>query len=266
MDERIDLDTILNGEPAQERSPEPTAPEPEVKADAPAVEPTGAKPDAGPPPVSAEPNEPPHVPRKALEDERRKRQEAEKQLEQLSKQIQSFQQQPPPQAQPAPQPVHQEAGQFPPRPDPHEDPIGAIEWDRAVAQHQIFETRVNLSYEMMQDKPNYSEFVQLFGQAAQSDPTLVAQLQRHPLPAKFAYEMGRQLAFLRDVGTDPEAYEKKLREKWLAEQQQTQEPPQAQAAPAVKAPKSLASTTSAQPRLPNGQFAERADLSDILGG
>jgi hypothetical protein len=77
--------------------------------------------------------------------------------------------------------------------------------------------------------------------------------------------MGRQLAFLRDVGTDPEAYEKRLREKWMAEQQ-PQVSPQAQAAPAVKAPKSLASTTSAQPRLPNGQFAERADLSDILGG
>lgn len=263
MDERVDLDSILDGEAAQPRQSEPTASVPEVRTEPAVAEPKGVKADAVPPPATPEANEPPHVPRKALEDERRKRQELEKQIEQLTKSAQQFQQ---PQQQPVQQ-VHQQQAQFPPRPDPHEDPYGAMEWDRAVTNYHMFETRVNLSQEFMRSqKSDYDQFERVFAEAASRDPGLVADLQRHPMPAKFAYEMGKQIAFIREVGTDPEAYKARLRQELQAELQQGQAAPQVIEAQAIKAPKSLASTPSAQPRLPNGQYTGRAELSDILGG
>lgn len=264
MDERAELDSILNSQPdAAPQIAEPTVATPEVKQDAPAEAAPGAKAEAGPPPVSQETNEGPHVPRKALEDERRKRQELERQIEQLTKQAPQSQQ---PQAQPQyQQPAD---GGFPPRPDPYEDPHGAIEWDRAVNNYQIFATRVAMSEHLMRStKPDFDEKIEIFRQAASQSPSLIQELKAHAMPMQYAYELGRRIAGLREIGDDPFAYKERLRKEWEAEVQQSQgQPQQLQSSPAIQAPKSLASTPSTQPRRTNGQFAGKAELSDILGG
>jgi hypothetical protein len=258
-----DLDAILSGEiPAQEPVSQQTPPEqqpPEGQAEAE----TGDKEqDAAPPAVPPVKDEGPHVPRKALEDERRKRQELERQIADLTSKAA------PPTAQPqTQQPVQQQPRQMPKRPDPWTDPEGAAAYDQMMLQHQLFETRVVTSQELMKaTKPDFDEINRIFIEAASSDPYLEQQLVQHPLPAKFAYEQGKRIKLMREIGDDPDAYEKRLREKWEAERADQQQPQPQPVAPA--APKSLASTASTQPRLKNGQFAgaEHASLDDILGG
>lgn len=203
----------------------------------------------------------PHVPRKALEDERRKRQELQRQLEELTAANRNLQPQHEPQ-QPRPQrPVPQ-------RPDPWTDPEGAAHYDQMMFQQQLFETRVVTSAELMRTlKPDFEEVQKIFVEAASRDPYLEHQLLVHPMPAKFAYEQGLRLSFEREVGNDPEAYKKRLREEWEAERAAQQSSvPQALA---PSAPKSLANASS-QPRAKNGQYAAKEDgfasLDDILGG
>lgn len=257
-----DLDAILSGEatakePVQQQAePEPQPIEGEAEAE------TGDKEiEAAPPAVPNVKDEGPHVPRKALEDERRKRQELERQIAELTGKATQQTQQP----QQQPQPSQQR--QFPQRPDPWTDPEGAAAYDQMMFQHQLFETRVITSKELMRTvKPDFDEMEKIFIEAASADPWLEQQLVQHPMPAKFAYEQGRKLKLMREIGDDPAAYEQRLREKWEAERLGQQQAPLVPAAPA--APKSLANTASTQPRLKNGQFAGsgRASLDDILGG
>lgn len=259
---KTDLDAILSdavpaSEPVQQKAESEQQP---IEADAEAE--TGDKEiEAAPPAVSNVKDEGPHVPRKALEDERRKRQELERQIAELTGKSTQQTQQP----QQQPQPSQQR--QFPQRPDPWTDPEGAAAYDQMMFQHQLFETRVITSKELMRTvKPDFDEMEKIFIEAASADPWLEQQLVQHPMPAKFAYEQGRKLKLMREIGDDPAAYEQRLREKWEAERAGQQQAPVVPAAPA--APKSLANTASTQPRLKNGQFAgsERASLDDILGG
>ena len=204
----------------------------------------------------------PHVPRKALEDERRKRQDLERRLAELTSAATPQTSQPQNQQQ---QPRQQR--QVPPRPDPWTDPEGAAAYDQAMFQHQLFETRVITSVELMRTiKPDFDEVEKFFIEEAQRNPWLEQQLVIHPMPAKFAYEQGRRIKLMREIGDDPDAYERGLREKWEAELEGRQQaPPQARA---PSAPKSLANTAS-QPRAKNGQYAAKdgfASLDDILGG
>lgn len=265
-DDLTTLDDLLDGsaqtpeatstpsEPAKEEPPQEQPPA-EVK--------TGDKQMREAPPADPTVNDGPSVPRKALEDERRKRQDLERQLADLTKAAQ----QPKPQPQQQ-QPVQQQ--QYPERPDPWVDPEGAARYDQMMFQHQLFETRVITSKELMKSlKTDFDDVEKVFIEAASADPYLEQQLVRHPLPAKFAYEQGKRIMLMREIGDDPEAYKAKVREELRAElagQQQTQQAP---AAVAPGTPKSLASTASTQPRNKNGTFAPQdglASLDDILGG
>lgn len=221
----------------------------------------GDKDPAAVPPAAADSQEGgPLVPRKALEDERRKRQEHERRLVELERHLQNMQ-----------QPRQQQQQQQPPAPpNPWEDPEGAMAYQQQQFAYQLFETRVSLGQDIMRARhQDYDEVVRDFAMQAQQDPNLHRQLVNHPNPASFAYEQGRLIRFWGEVGGDPEAYKAKLREQWQAEaSQQTHIPqsPAAQAlAPKAPAPKSLAGTTSAQPRDQRGRFSGPASLDDILG-
>lgn len=258
-DKLTDLDDILSGEPAP-ATPEQTAQPDQEPPQRPAVADTGDKHEEPAPPADPVANEGPHVPRKALEDERRKRQDLERRLEELTRAAQQ------PQQQPQHQPPQQQ--RLPQRPDPWTDPEGAAQYDRMMFQHQLFETRVVTSKEMMRMmKSDFDEVEKVFIEAASNDPYLEQQLVNHPMPARFAYEQGRKIMLMREIGDDPEAYKQRVREELLAEMAGNQPQQPAPAAPA--APKSLANAASKQPRLKNGQFAAGdgiASLDDILGG
>ena len=131
--------------PAPQAAPEPSAPKPEAKAE-PAAKPTTAKPepeDEADPPEALEGE--PVIPRRAYEDERRKRQdwkaravEAETKHKELQRQFEDAQRRataPPPQPQAPPQPP----------PDPATNPQG---WAQHVVQQQqaaLLNERLNMS-------------------------------------------------------------------------------------------------------------------------
>lgn len=263
--EAASLDSLLDDTPAQQAS----APEPITEAPASAPIEQGVKDQPSTPPVEAKaesnstPDDGPLVPRRALEDERRKRQEKDKALEDLQAQFADLQkkisqpQQPPPQMQ----------EETPP--DPWIDPQGALEYQQRHFQQQIFATRLVTSEEVVrQQKPDYDEVANVVAEEVLRNPGLKQQILNHPFPAKFVYEVGHKIKMFREIGNDPAAYKAKVIADWQAQNQQ--QAPQAQTptqdAPKLSVPKSLAGTPSAQPRAPNGQWTGSASLDDILGG
>lgn len=247
------LDNLLDG-----TQPQAPAPQPEPEASEPDTQ--GDK-DASAPPVDAKSEDGPLVPRKALEDERRKRQDYEKRLAEHERQLAELRAaRAAPQAQPQPQR---------PAPDWWTSPEEAAAMMQQEQQYAIYETRVALSEEMMSTKPDYAEMRDVFVQAARQYPDLATQLARHPMPAKFAYEMGRRLKAQSEIGEDPEAWKERERERIRQEfASNTQQPQIASPAPKAPAPKSLAGMTSAsQPRDPKGRFANDGprSLEDLIG-
>lgn len=263
--ETASLDSLLDDTPA------PAAPEPiqEASPSAPTDQGVKEQPSAPPAEAKAEPSsnqdDGPLVPRRALEDERRKRQEKDKALEDLQVQFADLQRklsQPEPQQQPP-------AQEFTP-PDPWTDPQGAFEYQQRVFQEQLFSTRLITSEEIIrQSKPDYDAMAKIVGEEAQRSPSLQRQILNHPFPAKLIYELGNKIKTFREIGDDPVAYKARVIEEWQAQNQQQapqaqQSPPEAQK---LSVPKSLAGTPSAQPRNPtNGRWSSPASLDDLLGG
>jgi hypothetical protein len=271
MSEPNDLSTLLDNAQSTQPQPIETArqPEPPTADTAQPSADTGDKQDAAPPAASDEGDDGPPVPRKALTDERRKRQDLERQLAELTKQRTA-----PPVQQQA-QPQHQAPppqAEIPERPDPWIDPQGAMDWDRAMMQQQIqtqvFETRTVLSREMMMSaKPDFQEVEAVFIEAARRAPHLVQALTAHPMPAKYAYETGLKIKAWNEIGDDPAAYKQRVREELEAERSgQQQTAPSQPQTPRGSTPKSLAATPSAQPRDQHGRFQGPASLESILGG
>lgn len=236
------LDTLLNGPP----------PEVSQEASAAPVE-MGDKPDASAPPAAArELEDGPLVPRKALEDERRKRQDYEKRFADLEAQIRANQ---PRQQQPEPQQAPQ---------DWWTDPEAAAAHQRQEFQFQIYETRLLLGEELLSSKEDYEPAKAAFIQAANQDIGLARKMVSSRNPAKFAYETGKKILAQSEVGDDLNAYKAKLHAEWEAERGQA--PSTVTPSQKTPAPKSLAGQPSAQPRDTSGRFQGPSSLQDILGG
>lgn len=139
--------------------------------------------------------------------ERRRRQEAEARaaeaearLQQLAAQLQQQAQYQPPQG----------------APDRWEDPEGYDRWlvaqastaaaetARAEAYHQFQYQRINTAAaQYRQAVPDYDEKIQVFGQMAQQNPALIAELNRAPNPAEYAYNVAKtQLEIAQYGGLD----------------------------------------------------------------
>lgn len=238
------LDSLFDAPPAAAQTE--TAPA--------APEPTGEKETAAAPPADAQApsDDGPLVPRRALEDERRKRQDYERRLADMERKLQASAQ--PQQAPPAAPPA-----------DWWTDPEAAAQRMQAEHTYAIFETRLSLGEEIMSQKPDYEAAKAAFIEAAQADMDLTAKMVKSANPAKFVYEQGRKLQAMREIGDDPVSYRQRLEEefkaKYLAPQPVVSQPPKA------PAPKSLAGTPSTA-RDPQGRFASSsgpASLEDLLG-
>lgn len=248
LDAMLD-DTAPTSEPAQ--LVEQTADEP---AAAEATQ--GDKPDAAPPAAPVEqPRAEKTVPLKAVEDERRKRQELERKVAEYEAMFQQQKQQPP--AEP---------------PNWELEPSQAAQAMQAQIQTRLYQQAVYTSERILrQQHPDYDDAATVFAEVARNDPALAAEVFQHPFPAEFAYQHGKRLMLLREIGDDPEAYRQKLREQVMAELQQgTASAPTAKIqAPMAPVPKSLARTASGQqPRDNRGRFAEpdgQAPLEDLIG-
>lgn len=249
-----DLDNLLDDTSVPDAQPTPDAP-----AEAAAPEPqgeTGEKQSAAPPTDATTRQQPEsgYVPVKAVADERRKRQELEKRLAEFEQRFAQLSQ---PQ-QPAPEPPSWDL-----------EPAQAAQYLQQQFQHQVWTTRVALAEEMLREKhADYDEVSATFAEAAKQDPSLLNRLYAAPNPARFAYQEGRKLRMLAEIGDDPEAYEKRILAKYgftPGQQQQSAPPREAPRVPAQSVPRSLARDVSQQPRNSRGQFDGPASLDDLLG-
>lgn len=215
--------------------------------------------------VTEEPSvdESPTVPVAALKDERNKRQELERQLEELKARSSVPQPtQPPVESQPQPtQPAVM--------PDPLEDPEAFNKWytetqeQAQLAQEQaMYNNRVATSKMIVsQQYEDYGEAEKVFAEALAMSPDLQRQVVASDNPALFAYQVGKKLMTFNAMGDDPEAYINQQVEARLA--QQGQQVPQQSPVSDAPVPQSLASTASAQPRNSKGQF-EDASIHELL--
>ena len=235
-----DLETILTDE---QPSNAPATAEPVQSED------TGVTPAAAPPAVATEQAPPSgYAPLAAVQDERRKRQEAEARLKQYEQQLAQRREQAPP-------------------PDWYAEPEKAAQAMQQQVQFQITQTKVALSQDWAREQyQDYDAMEQVFTEAAQQQPHLWQQLYQHPNPAKFAYQQAKKLHAMKEIGDDPEAYRQRIIADYQASQGQSQPPPQQpRATPRPQLPTSLARTVNNQPRDERGKFQGRAELSDILG-
>lgn len=144
------------------------------------------------PPV-AEQDEPKVVPRKAHEDERRKRQQLEAELAEIKAQMAAKQQ---PET-PPDDPLSED--KF------YADPIGTIRKLNELNEQAALRNRVELSEAFARKQyADYDEAITAFAEAARFDPQLQAIAKTSPAPALFAYEQGKRIAEARKLqATDP---------------------------------------------------------------
>jgi hypothetical protein len=268
------LESFLKGETATvtealpeapQAAPEPPAPKPEAKPE-PAAKAAPAKPepeDEADPPEALEGE--PVIPRRAYEDERRKRQdwkaravEAETKHKELQRQFEDAQRRataPPPQPQAPPQPP----------PDPATNPQGWAQ--HVVQQHQaaLLNERLNNSEMMLTDKigaEKLSEYVNEFRQMANADPTLFGKLYSQPHPYAWLTREVDRLRLVRDVGDDPAAYREKILAEGRAQWEQEAKPapvpsPAAGMQPSLGTARSVAGRTA-------GAWTGEPSLEDVL--
>ena len=243
------LDDMLSDDPAAPAAAQSAPPAPEPIA----AEQTGDRePEAAPPAASLEQHaDPEFVPRKAVIEERRKRQDLERKLAELEAQ-RAPARPPEPQAE---------------APDWYANPEQAAAVMRFEMQNQIYQTKVYQSEKAMKaEHQDYDEVSTIFAEVAKADPNLARQVFEHPFPAEFAYQAGKQIQLMCDIGNDPGAYRARLKAELMAELGQSPEPAAPQAQPRSAAvPRSLARDVSQQPRRTNGQFDAPASLDEILG-
>lgn len=161
-------------------------------------------------------DDPPHVPVAALKAERAKRQQLEREIEELRAKA------------PVPEPAK--------IPNPAEDPEG---YHRAI-QDVAFNERCNMSEMMAREKhPDMDEKFAIFQEAAKADPTLGARLRTQPHPWEWVYQQAVKMEAMKEIGDDPQAFRERLKAEIMAELGATtgQKP----ATPPAKVPTSLAS-------------------------
>ena len=145
----------------------------------------------------------------------------------------------------------QQQYQQPQIPDPLIDPEGAFAYRDQHMNAELYRTRVELSQDLMRSQhQDYDEVEAIFAEEAQANPALAAEILRHPSPARYAYETGKKLKVLREIGSDPSAWEAKkeaeLRTRIEAEYATRQ--PTVPRAPTAPPPQSLAGVPSVTPR------------------
>ncbi len=254
------LDDFLKGKAEAEPAPEPEAPPAPEPQPEPAAEPAEGEEQDPPAPAEGEPL----VPRRAYEDERRKRQDhkeraakLEGELAEVRRQMEELRKAPPP-----PQPQYQ-----PPQPiDPAQDPQGFV----SRVQEVVLNERLNTS-ELLARQAHGAETVdkaiEEFKAAAQADPSLFPKLYGSPHPYDWMMKQVEKLRVQREIGDDPGAYRAKLEADIRAKVQAEfagQQQPAPRVSPAAGLAPSLANVRSAAPRSAPA-FSGPPSLGDVLG-
>ena len=221
------------------------------------------KPEAQAPaaPPAAQQNAPPQsVPVSAVQEERKKRQALERELQELRASLAPQQQAP----QPPPVPEVRPADLM------FQDPDAYVQYQEQRQQQALLQTRFALSEFQARQLPDFAEAEAAVLAAAAADQREAARIGQamyaHPAPALWAYEEGKRLiaqqrwAPIVQQHADPEAYIAAEIERRVAERQAPTPAPSA----APRLPTSLATARAAAPRSGPG-WAGPSPLTDILG-
>ena len=273
------LDAFLKGEAGtvteEPASVESTpAPEPKAAPEKAAAPSEGGGGDKKPPattePDEAEPPDPiegePVIPRRAYEDERRKRQdwklravEAETKHKELQRQLEEATRRataPPPQPQAQPQ--------YQPPPDPQVDPRGFAQYLIQEQQKQLLNERLNMSERMAKKEigaEKLTKYVEDFRKMSETDATLFGKLYSQPDPYDWLVHEVDRLRLVQDVGSDPAAYRDKIlaegRAQWEAEKAAPTPSPALGMQPSLAGARSVAGRTA-------GAWSGEPSLDDVL--
>jgi len=250
---------------APEAPPAAATPKPEAKAE-PASKATTAKPEAEEdtdPPEALEGE--PVIPRRAYEDERRKRQDWKEKAARLEGELAAYRkQQEEAQRRAAASPQPQAPPQ--PPPDPAVDPRGFAQHLVQQQQAALLNERLNNSEMMLREKigdEKLNQYVEEFRGMAEADPTLFGKLYSQPHPYNWLTREVERQRTLRDVGDDPAAFRAKIeaeaRAKWEAEAKAAPAP----VSPAAGLQPSLATARSVAGRTV-GAWTGEPSLEDVL--
>lgn len=137
-----------------------------------------------------EKEDPKQVPLKALEEERHKRQELERQLEALKN-----------------PPKEEEQVEF------FEDPEGRFNQMQQQVNTQMLVQKIQMSeYMAKQQYADYDDKMQRFLEEAQKSPALIDQMKSHTHPAEFAYQTADKFIKMDEID-NLDAYKQSLSEK-----------------------------------------------------
>jgi len=180
--------------------------------DAPPTEKKGEK-DSAPPAASETTDNTENVPVQALKAERDKRQEIERQLEDLRKEVRSLKGESKEEA--ATSNVSADV-----IPDMYEDPENYKKWlteqVRNESRQSSFEERVNATQAALREKhSDYDDTVEVFKELAEKNPDLGQELFNHHNPAEFAYNTAKN--YLESKRLSSPETRKELEDKMRAE-------------------------------------------------
>lgn len=125
-------------------------------------------------------------------------------------------------------------------PDPVDDGQGFQNWTRSQAEEAALSRTLALSADFMEEKLGAEEFGKVKAwwlEQAKRNPNLAIEGVQQANPWRFAYQQYQRAQLLNEVGDDPSAYKARIREKVLAELEQSR-PLEAQ--PKALPPPSLA--------------------------
>lgn len=203
LDDKPELD--LNGEVKADLNSVPEEkgePEPEVEAKAETEEtPEPDKPDTEVPPTSDDDFQAKIDAFMAkAEDEKGKRQSLETEIGTLRNQLAQMQ------------------AANTPKIDPLEDPEGyRQQQEDAIAQRELASRTAMSEMVLKLQHEDYDEVVSVFADAARQNPALAQQLAQAEIPAQFAYNEGKRLKSVKEIGDDPEAFKATLKEQIRSE-------------------------------------------------
>lgn len=178
------------------------------------------------------------VPRKALLDERRKRQELEEKLREL-------------------EPADEEA------PDPTDDPEGYEKYLRTKWEREQWQKTANRSRDrMIETHPDYAEKEQHFLFLANQDPSLVQKMNDDPDPAAFAYKTAKESLDKQEKAIEDRVIERLRKEGKLKESEKSGKSDKtAEAASKVS---DLTSATGAGKNTGEEPIRESVDPADVF--
>jgi len=151
----------------------------------------------------------------------------------------------------------------------YEEELKQIRQQAATQQHSQMDPMVAMQQQVINERFNTSEMlarqsykdlddkVNVFMEAAKSNPALAAALHQQRHPWEFAYKEGARMLMLQEVGDDPAAYRAKVEAEIRAQLQ-------SQAQPQVNVPSSLNGARSVASRS-SPAWTGPTDLGNILG-